>query len=212
MHTEPTSLSHYYRMQGAVQLSHKRSARLLQRTVGTLVVTSGSIVACDPATGGAPFTEQVSAGQYPVVLTVLTEEDDARVAYARLDFRNEAPTNWKLATWPEVKRGWFNRGQPTGYGVDSAMGCFMDGQAEQILRRYEGHKRPAFVSGALTLDETLGETCAWGSAVLDASSGLNMIVFSAGLGDGYYSSYLGYSAAGEVVTLVTDFKVLHGED
>lgn len=212
MRNEPADVSRLYRDEGDVQLSHKRSARIEQRTVGTLVVTSGSIVACDPATGGTPFTEQVSAGQYPVVLTVLTEEDDARVAYARLDFRNEAPSRWKLATWPEVKRGWFNRGQPTGYGVDSAMGCFMDVQAEHILRRYEGHQRPAFVSDALMLDETLGETCAWGSAVLDASSGLNMIVFSAGLGDGYYSSYWGYSAAGEVVTLLTDFKVLHAED
>lgn len=36
----------------------------------------------------------------------------------------------------------------------------------------------------------------------------NMIAFQTGFGDGFYGSYWGYDAAGEIVALVADFAVL----
>ena len=209
MMKEPGDFNQIFQMSGAVQLSKKRTVHVEHRTVGTLVVPSGAIVACDPATGGEPFVERVDSGQYPVILTLVTENDDARVSYARLVFGDELPTSWKLATWPEKKRGWFNRGQPTGYGVDSAMACFMDEQAERMLRRNDGMERPEYLSNVLVMNDE--QTYDWGSAVLDDETGLNVIVFSSGLGDGYYSSYWGYSAQGEIVALVTDFDVYDHE-
>ena len=84
----------------------------------------------------------------------------------------------------------------------------MDARAEEILGTYAGLKRPEYLSNALVMDETLGPTCNWGNAILDDTTDTNVIVFSAGNGDGYYSSYWGYSAQGAIVALVTDFGIL----
>jgi uncharacterized protein DUF4241 len=47
------------------------------------------------------------------------------------------------------------------------------------------------------------------SVVLDPPSGLNVVMFKAGLGDGAYASYWGLDAGGEPACLVTDFGVLY---
>ncbi|MEZ4668005.1 MAG: DUF4241 domain-containing protein [Anaerolineae bacterium] len=205
MMNEGNDLNRVLQLEGNIHLTPRRQVKFAQQTAGTLVLPSGAIVACDPTTGGLPFTRQVQPGRYPVVLTLTTERNDIRVALARLVLADEPPKRWELATWPEQKRGWFNRRQPTSYSVDSAMGCFMDAQSENILRHYSGLKRPEFLSSALQLDESMGETCNWGEAVLDARTGANVMVFSAGRGDGYYSSYWGFSAQNTLVALVTDF-------
>ena len=43
---------------------------------------------------------------------------------------------------------------------------------------------------------------------MDETTGVNIIAFSSGWGDGCYPSYWGYDAADQRVALVTDFGVL----
>jgi hypothetical protein len=45
-------------------------------------------------------------------------------------------------------------------------------------------------------------------AVTDEPSGANVILVSSGWGDGAYPTFVGYAAAGEVSSFVTDFMVV----
>jgi len=51
----------------------------------------------------------------------------------------------------------------------------------------------------------------WADFLLDAETGLDVVFFSSGFGDGVYPSYWGYDRAGELACLVTDFSVLNRE-
>lgn len=42
-------------------------------------------------------------------------------------------------------------------------------------------------------------------------TGLNVMIFSSGYGDGFYASYWGFDDTGSPVALVTDFRVLDNE-
>jgi hypothetical protein len=44
--------------------------------------------------------------------------------------------------------------------------------------------------------------------VLDPDSGLNVVFFTSGDGDGEYASYWGYDAVSDLACLVTDFGLL----
>jgi hypothetical protein len=78
---------------GAVTLRH--------RAVEDLIVTSGSVVACDPVLmeeEPQPFEQRLEPGHYPVVLSIADFPDgDQRVAYATLRVRERQPVRWEIA-------------------------------------------------------------------------------------------------------------------
>jgi hypothetical protein len=47
---------------------------------------------------------------------------------------------------------------------------------------------------------------------IDPSSGANVVAFTSGFGDGSYSTYVGYDAAGHPMALATDFGVVDQPD
>ena len=47
----------------------------------------------------------------------------------------------------------------------------------------------------------------WANFCVDTFTGLNVISFSSGWGDGFYSSYWGYDDRGKIVSLVSDFAL-----
>jgi hypothetical protein len=55
--------------------------------------------------------------------------------------------------------------------------------------------------------KTYVPTWSWAHILPSGESDLNLIVFSAGNGDGAYPTYLGLSPAGHEVVVVTDFQV-----
>ena len=48
----------------------------------------------------------------------------------------------------------------------------------------------------------------WVDFRMDQATQANIILFSSGLGDGYYPSYFGYDRDGSVVCLATDFGII----
>ncbi|GEM_PF-2788441 len=48
----------------------------------------------------------------------------------------------------------------------------------------------------------------WADFQLEDETGLNVVYFTSGFGDGLYPSYWGYDGAGDLACLVTDFEVL----
>ena len=190
----------------------ERRATVRRHRVADLVVPSGHVVACDPLAGPAPppFDTEVAPGRYPVVLSVaqFRANGDLRVAYAMLRFNERDPLRWVMATRPGEDVLSLPPGRVFGYGVDSGTGCFIDAAAVPALRaRLDGD---AGFSQAIIaeLEQTYAPTWDWANIELDRESGVNLVCFHAGFGDGFYASYFGLDAQGAPACLVTDFGVV----
>ena len=174
-----------------------------RRVIGELHLPSGRLVACDPAFGEEnPFEVALNPGRYPVILSIADLKGDKRVTCAMIQVKTETPVTWK----PAPRQGDKLDSRP-GYGVDSATGCFMDETTAVIWRR---QVEKAEFNDAVTdqMEEGYGDVCCWGNITLDTAEGrVNAVIFSTGYGDGYYRSYWGYTADGEVACLVADFGV-----
>ncbi|HYE15685.1 MAG TPA: DUF4241 domain-containing protein [Pyrinomonadaceae bacterium] len=182
---------------------------------GELVLTTGRVAAFDPATSPETeaFAEALPPGRYPVVLSVAHFEDgDQRVAGAMLKVGEGAATKWEMALLPGQDVSELGEGEVFGYAVDSATGCFADEEAAaRYLDAIEADEEFFDRVGDL-LDETYVDTWSWASVEFDPATGLNMIVFSTGMGDGLYASYLGRDDSGAVMSLVTDFALFEHEE
>jgi len=186
---------------GAIMPGNRVMAR---RAVGVLDLPSGRLIACDPALVEEPlFDAALSPGQYPVILSIANIKGDKRVVCAMLQVLAETPTTWK----PALRAGDKPDSRP-GYGVDSATGCFMDAQTAAIWHP----DAPGFYERVTEqLEDGHSETCCWGNVNFDTAQGqVNAVLFSSGYGDGFYRSYWGYSAGGDIACLVTDFGLLEG--
>ncbi len=186
-----------------------------RRQTGELVLASGHIVACDPAIVEyevIPFSRTVNPGRYPVTVCIVHYRDtrkqaDERIACAVVQLMVGAPSTWETATL-------LGQNKLTQYSVDSAIGCFMDADTARLLE-----KQSAVLSSkevASTFEESLAvameanyiHTRSWGEVIVDSVTGLNVIAFSSGWGDGSYTSYWGMDTSGRVSCLLTDFRVL----
>lgn len=187
--------------------------------VGELHLASGRIVACDPfmtVALNSYFVQTVEPGQYPVVLSVVYEapSGSSHIACAMIRLGDAAPLRWELA---QIDRpGWERFGEV--YGVDSGTGCFMDAEvAKRLLeletsnseQRGEQFKQefaePLMAEFEHNKTHPPGKQWASLTVAPDSTPAANVIAFESGYGDGAYASYWGYDAAGNLVSLVTDF-------
>jgi hypothetical protein len=175
-----------------------------RRVGGELHLPTGRLVAADAAFAEEnPFVAPLTPGRYPVILSIAAMKGDKRVACAMLQTKDENPVTWK----PALRLGDKMDCHP-GYGVDSAMGCFMDAESAVIWRRQVDNSE-FFSAVSDQMTEGYGDGCCWGNVNLDTAEGqVEAVMFSTGFGDGFYRSYWGYSADGEIACLVSDFGVL----
>jgi len=196
---------------------------LRHRTAGNLIVTSGSIVACDPVLiedGPQPFVTRIEPGHYPIILsTARFPNDDERVAYATLRVREQDPVRWKVARRPGDETD-----GAAWYPIDSGKGCFMDADAlRALLDRLEREETDDSIYEQTNIGpgplELIGEainatpapTCGWANVSLEPDTAANVVGFSAGWGDGGYATYIGYDATGALVCFTTDFALFAQE-
>jgi len=152
------------------------------------------------------FVRTVPPGSYPVSLVIATDTKQSRGAAAILRFSVASPVSWERARTVED-----DDLEMTGYGVDSATGCFLDSSALAIVateleptRQWEQRIEEAL---EITPDDD------WFSANIAVSQSppTNAIAFSTGFGDGLYASWFGLDADGNAVCLLTDFEVVDTE-
>lgn len=190
--------------------------------LGNLILTSGAILACDPFLvdeGCRPFTQTVPSGNYPVFVSIahFSPRRDKRVACAMLRICESEAVRWSNATIdaqnPSAIDGMY------GYGVDSGLGCFMDADAsEAIKRKLTGsfakfEEYHAFINNELlnnAIFDGFGGTD-WANMQLDRNIQANTIVFGSGWGDGGYPCFWGYDASDRLVSLATDFILFREE-
>jgi hypothetical protein len=173
--------------QGAID-----DAALIAYRLGALKL-EGRIGAADPLAARRiePFTQEAPVGSFPVDVLVVTTGNDARVAFARVLFRDVAPVRFEIAFCaghaPQLEDG-----RTFAYPVDAGTGCFADPDV--------------VIDGDELLDafrRTQVDTWFWA-----ISPDARLVAFASGVGDGGYTSFFGLDGDGEPVCLVTDFKIV----
>lgn len=171
--------------------------------LGQLKVPSGRIAASDPFVTdfdepAAAFARAAPTGSFPVEVAVARFDNaDARVACARVRFSTAEAVRWEVAAFDGQRA--LAADELPGYGVDAGTGCFFDAEARGDVDEATGARWLAAMEAAGV------DTWSWHVADL---GGANVVMFSSGWGDGFYTSYWGLDGDGGVVELVTDFEVL----
>ncbi|WP_434452376.1 DUF4241 domain-containing protein [Lentzea sp. E54] len=184
--------------------------------VGDLALPSGRLVAADPFVlwpeDAEAFTTEVAPGAYPVSVSLVSWVDGDgfpdlrqgyRVAAAKVTVRDEPAYSWTPAVLPGQR---VPMHEEFGYEVKSSTGAFFDLTAAEALDRLASDDEVGNCDLIDALDKVGGGR---GPAnVADFQSGLNVVAFSTGWGDGVYPTWVGRNTAGDPVAFVTDFQVI----
>ncbi|MEZ2298313.1 DUF4241 domain-containing protein [Variovorax sp. RCC_210] len=196
-----------------------RAHHLQRQPCGTLSITSGRIVACDPLVQPErqPFARELQARG---AFAVETLHDSGRIALAVLWLRERAAVRaadlrWEMALIDGESPDTLGDDEFYGYPVDAGVGCFMDidGAAAMAERDRREAENPDYVS---YYDDVIagemGDADTADHWPLGPGSANNTVIFRSGWGDGSYPSFWALDAAGEPVALVTDFMTITGGD
>jgi hypothetical protein len=190
---------------------------------GEVISPSGRISGCDPlcyAADAATFEARIPPGRYPLRAWIAVVhsggprscqaplhglEFDRRTAALQLVVRDEPAVTWEPATLtgegpggPELDEDGF-----TAYPVDSGTGTLADVRALHALAGWPYER----VEEVYLADESSAAP-ATAAAVTDEATGANVITVTTGWGDGSYATFVGRTAAGEIASFVTDFRVV----
>lgn len=178
------------------------------RTLGTLHLPSGRIVACDPCAYELPqpLTVSVPPGDYVMDVASVSHPS----GYEDMTFTMEETTAVRLLISQRPTVGWemaLTAGQDPrllrerhfyGFDVDTATGCFTDAAlARDSCRRFDR---------SFTETDPLVEHSQNGAliATVRAQDGSAVLIAFALSGDGSYPVWIGRDAAGEVTCFVVD--------
>lgn len=193
-----------------------------RRSIGSLLLTSGKLVACDPLTSldTEAFTQRFEPGSYPVYVFVAELRDEERAAYAMIRIAPGEAVRWEVGNVqePSDERRSLLDSPEEGYSVDSSIGSFMDADTALALIDYkqivmpEENELERQVRAQVRKRRKRGP--GWASIELGSDLKLpyhdqrNLIVFDTGYGPGVYPTYIGRDADDQIVSVVTDFHVL----
>ncbi|MFN8256893.1 MAG: DUF4241 domain-containing protein [Bacteroidales bacterium] len=186
------------------------------RKIGTLHVPTGRIVVCDPLAEPEtdPLVQDFPKGDFPVYL-YFTKNND--IAFAELRFSEKTAEKWQMALLEEEDTDELEENEIFGYVVSSSLGCFMDTKGQEKMLRHEMQLMEEMGDDFLSYYDNYMDNLFYGKG---AESELyatvkpfqeekdNVIVFQAGMGEGFYASYIGFDSQGIPVKLVTDFNII----
>ena len=191
--------------------------------IGELVLTSGTIVPCDPLIipdSRYHLKKTIAPGTYPVIVSLASVEAIGEVRFTAAMLRiSEAPAvRWEVAQINEPDENATE--DRLYYGVDAGTGCFVDAEAADLIANLVSLKIrfPQKDEFDLFCDRVIADmeknsfgkfsfTGGWSNMKVSDDCEANMIAFSSGWGDGGYASFWGYDASGNLTSLVTDFAL-----
>ncbi|MCL1675727.1 DUF4241 domain-containing protein [Elizabethkingia meningoseptica] len=207
-------MNHIENIQKLFSKSFVESPLLESFDGGKLVITTGEIVASDPliTPDKEAFEEKFPTGEFMV--NIHKERESNCVAYAEVVFQESAIENWKLATTKGQNIKDLAEGEIFGYPVESGMGCFMDYETQKLLNELEQEifqKKADDFEGIYAeffhehFYEDDGAVQQYALLKPYAEKENNIFAFEAGLGEGFYASYIAYDVHGIPVKLITEF-------
>jgi hypothetical protein len=170
------------------------------RAVGRLRLSTGRIVAADPATvelrgerAVTPYTVTLAPGEYVVETARMRTSGRGTnvVAAARVRVSDEPVATWELALRPGQDERLLGASEFFGFVVDSGTGAFMDASALNALAAYQ--------------DADDAEAA---EATIPGDGASELLTFPSGKGDGSYPVWIGRDAVGSVTCLVADMRLL----
>jgi hypothetical protein len=174
--------------------------------IGKLKITSGAVVACDPGhidEYGIPFTQVFPKGEFPVQLGIAKAESEETIAFARILFSDAPVAKWEFALQEGQSPIPVGGKKMHGYSTDLGLGIFVDYEASKALDKNNLTRLDADMY--MEMDNHYHNDWRYN---MHSFGNHNLAVFSSGLGDGYYASYIGFDANGKPCRLVTDFNIL----
>ena len=195
---------------------------------GELNIPTGKIIVGDPMISiydKDPFKREVLPGKYPVIACIAkTGESGDRYAVVKLEISKNRAVKWELALTAKQHLEDLKGDETFGFPVDAGLGCFVDVQTRDLFNQYDEaftkkNKNwniytevlaAEFKKNAIDQNDP-NDAGNWVNFYLPNKPALNIIMFSSGYGDGYYSSYWGLDDKGQVCSLVIDFGVLGQE-
>jgi hypothetical protein len=173
--------------------------------LGNVRLPSGRLVACDPflCDDATPFAAPVPRGEFPLWIAIADMGEEHRLAFAKLAFSSEPVVRWEMALPEGQDPSTLQPGEIFGYGVDSGTGAFMDLDAWRAFKaRMEAEEG---YSEQLVDDMDQPVRPEW---LLLSSGPGSVAMFSSGFGDGFYATYWGYDARGNLAAALTDFYLV----
>jgi hypothetical protein len=187
--------------------------------IGKLKIKSGRICAVDPFVAlsvAKPFIQEVPNGYFPVRLAVgfhpAGEVKDNRVAFARVDFSSNVVVRWSQALIDGQNLSALKPNENFGYGVDAGTGSFFDPAASaeaKALLDIDNNAWEAWqTEGEANGPKVIGP---YAFVLMLPLGDVNVAMFNSGWGDGFYTSWFGFDADGNVAALLTDFNTIEWE-
>ncbi|YAL83791.1 DUF4241 domain-containing protein [Dermacoccaceae bacterium W4C1] len=187
-------------------------------SLGELAFPAGELILGDPYLLGVDEFEPIAQRLLPqpylvAVATAMVDVDHPRNAAALLLLPEATIVDWDLAHEPGQDVRTLGPTEIYGYGVDAGTGSFVPARALPALERVMADDAGMLeepISRVLFANENStgpGDGTAGAGVVAPEPGADPVAVFSSGWGDGFYPTYLGLNAAGEVVAVVTDFEV-----
>jgi hypothetical protein len=190
---------------------------------GVVYLATGRLVGCDPFwafpgdDANAPYTVTVPPGRYPVDVSFARQtRPDPRStlgtrlgAAARLRILDEPAETWEMAVRPDEDPADLPPGAFYGIPVDTGTAAFVDATALAPLRQYldrlDQQEMEVIESDPISLASLNGEAH---NIVLDDATGLNVVVFGCGMGDGNYPVWVGRNRSGDPTCFIADLEIL----
>jgi Protein of unknown function (DUF4241) len=179
--------------------------------LGPVVLPTGEIVACDPLVPHTTaFVDTVGPGRYRLRAWVAVLHKDGaewqrRITALQLVVSDTPAVSWTMAALAGQDVASLGADGYFGYPVDAGTGTLADRVAIEALDAWDyDQMEEAFIPAQIPEDPIEAVI----AAVVDAPTGANVYVVGSGWGDGVYATYIGRTAAGDISSFVTDFRVV----
>jgi hypothetical protein len=147
-----------------------------------------------------PFTQVFPKGEFPVHLAMAKIYNYERVAFSRIVFSYKPIVKWEFALLAEQQPIPINDSTHYCYSVDAGTGIFIDSLANVLFNKKDiSEWKDVFVTKAIKYDP---------KGFMHEFEGHNLATFTTGMGDGCYSTYIGFDRDGKVCQLLTDFGIV----
>jgi hypothetical protein len=201
----PDDLFDAYASLGAVTVGGSPGTLSVSRA-DDLVLPSGRVLASDAFLLDAPpFTISLPPGRHPVMLLHATGADfGPAIAAAMVRVAEGRVIRWEGAQVRDAPTG----ADPFVYGVDGGTGSFASVEAVARLTSMPPDAATALVDQLVDKYSSGRGYVQSASITIDQSSGLNIVTFASGFGDGGYASWFGFDASGQPAALLTSFDLI----
>lgn len=178
----------------------------MSQPVGSLQVSSGQILAGDPARASSALElrDTFPTGEFSAEVAIAEfMEGEEVIGYLRIKFSENSPKHWEPAAY-------IGENANVSTLVESGIFVLADGDVLADLPTIDGEARETVMNKLNdALDETYEDDRAWAELALESG---NLVACSSGDGAGTYSTYIGRDEQGKICRLLVDFALFEEDE